>query len=147
MSFLGSLDISGSALTAQKLRMDIISQNLANANSTVKGTGEAYKRKLVVFSEKNADYSFSSSLDEAMNESSSLGGVEVSSVLEDKNAYTLEYDPQNPLANAQGYIEVPVINTVEEMVDMISASRSYEANVTVFNAVKSMANKALEIGM
>lgn len=146
MAFLNSLDISGSGLTAQKLRMDIISQNLANANSTVTETGEAYKRKLVVFSEKTGSGNFNLSLNDAINEVSSFGGVEVSAIIEDNDAYKLEYDPANPLANKSGYVEIPAINTVEEMVDMMSASRSYEANVTAFNSIKSMAKKALEIG-
>lgn len=143
MAFLTSLDISGSALTAQKLRMNIVAQNLANANSTVTATGEAYKRKSVVLSEKMNRESFSSSLDNAMTV---YGGVQVSDIYESEEAYTLEYDPSNPLANEDGYVEIPSINTVEEMVEMIAASRSYEANVTVFNAVKDMASKALEIG-
>lgn len=143
MAFLSSLDISGSALTAQKFRMNIVSQNLANANSTVTATGEAYRRKSVVFSEKINEDSFSYSLDNAMTAN---GGVVISDVYEDNDAYTLEYDPNNPLANEEGYVEIPSINTVEEMVEMLSASRSYEANVTVFNAVKDMATKALEIG-
>lgn len=144
MAFLSSLNISGSALTANKLRMEIVSQNLANANTT--NTNKAYRRKLVVFSEKLDNKSFSAELNDAVNEISSYGGVEVSKIIEDNKAVLLEYDPENPLANDEGYVEIPNINTVEEMVDMISASRSYEANITVFNAVKDMAAKALDIG-
>ncbi|HBR32915.1 MAG TPA: flagellar basal body rod protein FlgC [Clostridiales bacterium] len=143
MAFLSSLDISGSALTAQKLRMNIVAQNLANADSIVTATGEAYRRKSVVLSEKTDDLSFSSSLDQAM---SINGGVVVSEIYESDEAFIMEYDPGNPLANEEGYVQRPSINTVEEMIEMISASRNYEANVTVFNAVKDMAVKALEIG-
>jgi len=144
VAFLSSLNISGSALTANKLRMEVISQNLANANT--KGPEGAYRRKLVVLSEKLDNNNFSAELSDAINEVSSFGGVEVSAIVEDNKAFVLEYDPENPLANEEGYVEIPNINTVEEMVDMLAASRSYEANITVFNAVKNMATKALEIG-
>jgi flagellar basal-body rod protein FlgC len=144
MAFLNSLNISGSALTAQKFRMEVISQNIANAESTA--DGKAYRRKLVVLSERQNSFaeSFKNASQKIKTENS--GGVEVSGIVEDDNAVRLEYDPDNPLANDEGYVEKPDINTLEEMIDMMSASRAYEANVTTFNAVKSMAMKALEIG-
>lgn len=144
MSFLSSLNISGSALTAQKFRMDVISQNIANAKTNA--GEEPYKRKLVVFSEKTTKNLFSNKLNDAINKTEPFGGVEVKEIIEDDKPFLLEYDPDNPLANEEGYVQMPNINTVEEMIDMMSASRSYEANVTVFNAVKQMAEKALEIG-
>jgi flagellar basal-body rod protein FlgC len=140
MAFLGSLDISGSALTAQKFRMDIIAQNLANANTTRTENGEAYRRKLVVFNEKKLGNSFQKELGAA------LGGVEVSAVVEDGDDFKVEYDPDHPDADENGYVSLPNIDTVEEMVDMMSASRSYEANITAFNALKNMASAALDIG-
>lgn len=144
MAFLDSLNISGSALTAQKFRMEVIAQNIANAETTT--NGKAYRRKLVVLSER--PNSFLESLQDASErlKTEKNGGVEVSSIIEDENAVRLEYDPDNPFANGEGYVEKPDINTVEEMIDMMSASRAYEANVTAFNAVKRMAQKALEIG-
>lgn len=144
MAFLDSLNISGSALTAQKFRMEIISQNIANADSTT--GGKAYRRKLVVLSER--PNSFAESFKDASSKlrTENNGGVEVSGIVEDESAVRLEYDPDNPLANEEGYVEKPDINTVEEMIDIMSASRAYEANVTAFNAVKQMAMKALEIG-
>lgn len=144
MAFLDSLNISGSALTAQKFRMEIISQNFANADSTT--GGKAYRRKLVVLSER--PNSFAESFKDASSKlrTENNGGVEVSGIVEDESAVRLEYDPDNPLANEEGYVEKPDINTVEEMIDIMSASRAYEANVTAFNAVKQMAMKALEIG-
>lgn len=144
MAFLDSLNISGSALTAQKFRMEVIAQNIANAETTT--NGKAYRRKLVVLSER--PNSFLESLQDASErlKTEKNGGVEVSGIIEDENAVRLEYDPDNPFANGEGYVEKPDINTVEEMIDMMSASRAYEANVTAFNAVKRMAQKALEIG-
>ncbi len=144
MAFLDSLNISGSALTAQKFRMEVISQNIANAETTI--GGKAYRRKLVVLSERANSFaeSFQDAASKIKTENS--GGVQVSGILEDENAVRFEYDPDNPLANGDGYVEKPDINTVEEMIDMMSASRAYEANVTAFNAVKRMAEKALEIG-
>lgn len=143
MSFLNSLDISGSALTAQKLRMDVISSNIANANSTRTEDGGPYKRKMVVFQPAEGQ-SFSGLLNSL--EQSKLGGVEVSEIIEDSDSLKAVYDPDHQDADADGYVMMPDIDTVEEMVDMMSASRSYEANVTVFNAIKLMASKALEIG-
>lgn len=144
MAFLDSLNISGSALTAQKFRMEVIAQNIANAETTT--NGKAYRRKLVLLSER--PNSFLESLQDASErlKTEKNGGVEVSGIIEDENAVRLEYDPDNPFANGEGYVEKPDINTVEEMIDMMSASRAYEANVTAFNAVKRMAQKALEIG-
>jgi len=143
MSFLNSLNISGSALTAQKLRMDAISSNIANANTTRTEEGGPYKRKLVVFQPAGGQ-SFSGLLNSLGQ--TKLSGVKVSAIIEDKNALKAVYGPDDPDADADGYVMMPDIDTVEEMVDMMSASRSFEANVTVFNAVKMMASKALEIG-
>jgi len=144
MAFLDSLDISGSALTAHKFRLEVIAQNIANSETTT--NGRAYRRKLVVLSE--IPNSFQKNLRDAASrlKTENKGGVEVSGILEDENAVRLEYDPDSPFANEAGYVEKPDINAVEEMIDMMSASRAYEANVTAFNAVKRMAQKALEIG-
>ena len=144
MSFMKSMDISSSALTAQRLRMDIISQNIANANTTRTATGGPYRRRVAVLAEKPAD-NFSTYLDSAQGASAG-GGVIVSQIAEDMSPFKVAYDPTNPDADANGYVQLPNVDEVTEMVDMMSATRSYEANVTALNATKSMAVKALEIG-
>jgi len=142
MSFLSSLNISGSGLTAQKLRMDVIAQNIANADTTRTEEGGPYLKKSVVFTESGRGGSFS----EVLKGKQSPGGVTVTGIIEDQQAVKPVYDPDNPDANEEGYVMLPDINTTQEMVDLISASRSYEANITAFNAVKQMAQDALRIG-
>jgi flagellar basal-body rod protein FlgC len=144
MSFLKAMDISASALTAQRMRMDIISENIANANTTRTASGEPYQRRVAVLQQKQGD-AFSTYLDNAQN--ATMGsGVEVAEIVTDTSPYTLEYDPTNPDADADGYVRLPNVDEVKEMIDMMSATRSYEANVTALNATKGMAMKALEIG-
>ena len=143
MAFLSSISISGSALTAQKLRMQITAQNLANADS-VSVDGTPYRRKVVTLSERQK-VDFNSTLTTALEKSNSLAGVEVKSITED-DSVVVEFDPDHPAADENGYVTKPAIDTTEEMVEMMAASRAYEANVTMFNAVKNMASKALEIG-
>jgi flagellar basal-body rod protein FlgC len=145
MAFLNSLNISGSALTAQKLRMQVTAQNLANADTTVTEEGGPYRRKTVILAERRIP-SESYKYGKVEKEIKSFGGVMAVAIREDEEGFLLQYDPDNPNADAQGYVRRPGINTTEEMIEMIAASRQYEANITVFNAVKSMASKALEIG-
>ncbi len=144
MSFFGSMDTSTSGLTAQRLRLDIISQNIANANTTRTPEGGPYKRKAVIFESMNNRESF----DQVLNKhiSSRNNGVRVSEIVEDNKPFPLVYDPTHPDADEKGYVQLPNVNMIEEMVNMISASRSYEANVTAFNSMKAMISKALEIG-
>ncbi len=144
MGFLSSLDISASGLTAQRLRMDVISENIANIDTTRTDDGEPYRRKYVVFSAEENDGSFASYLQRG--EASGAGGVIVSQIGEDQSDFRYEYDPTNIDADADGYVARPNVDLSQEMVDMISAYRAYEANVTAFNASKDMAVKALEIG-
>ena len=146
MSFFGSLDTSASGLTAQRLRLDVISQNMANASTTRTENGGPYKKKNVVFEQiqNEAGTSFSAVLNK--KKQSGNNGVRVAEIVEDQSEGTLVYDPSHPDANEQGYVEMPNVNIIDEMVDMISASRSYEANVNSFNSMKSMFTKALEIG-
>lgn len=146
MGFLSSLEISASGLTAQRLRMDVIADNIANIDTTQTDTGEPYRRKYVVFKEKLADGRTFSDYLNGETAGSTAGGVSVSAVEADRSDFALVYDPTNPDANADGYVEKPNVDLSTEMVDMISAYRSYEANVTAFNATKDMAVKALEIG-
>lgn len=144
MDFLSSLNISGSGLTAQKLRMDVISQNIANAEVTRTENGTPYRRKMVVLSSINGGGSFRDALDKATNVKTS--GVQVRSVVEDQSPLVPVYNPNHPDADAEGYIMLPNVNTAQEMIDMLGASRAYEANITAFNATKAMVLKALEIG-
>ena len=139
MSFLGGMDISASGLTAQRLRMDVISENIANIDTTRTQDGTAYKRKYVVLQERTG--SFSDTLDRA-----AASGVKVSEIGTDTSRGDLTYNPTHADADENGYVELPNVDLTQEMVDMISAYRSYEANVTAFNAYKDMAVKTLEIG-
>lgn len=144
MDFLSSLNISGSGLTAQKLRMDVISQNIANAEVTRTESGTPYRRKMVVLSSIKGENSFRDALDKATKVKTN--GVQVQSVIEDQSPLVPVYNPNHPDANEEGYVMLPNVNTAQEMIDMLGASRAYEANVTAFNATKSMVMKALEIG-
>lgn len=145
MSVINGMNISASGMSAQRLRMDIISSNIANVNTTRDENGNVFRRKTVVFSEKNSD-SFDSVL-RSKTDTSGVGGVKVTNIIEDtETPLNLVYDPSHPDANEEGYVAYPNINTVTEMTNLISASRSYEANVTAFNATKNMALKGLEVG-
>ncbi len=145
MSVFGALDTSASGMTAQRLRTDIISQNIANVNTTRDADGNVYKRKTVVFQEKSPS-AFSNALNSAMGTTTNSRGVKVTEIIEDPSEGRKVYDPSHPDADADGYVTYPNVNTVTEMTNLIDASRSYEANVTAFNATKSMALKALEVG-
>lgn len=144
INFFDALHTSSSGLTAQRLRMNVISSNLANANTTRTPEGGPYQRKDVVFAAQPLQESFGSMLRSKM--SSSLSEVRVAGIVTDPRPPDLVYDPSHPDANEEGYVAKPNINVMEEMVNMISATRSYEAGVTVVNATKKMALKALEIG-
>ncbi len=146
MGIFSALDISASGLTAQRVRMDTISQNIANANTTRTADGTPYRRREVVFEERSDSNSFSQALETASNKLNGGNGVRVSSIVEDPTEFKKVYDPGHPDADAEGYVNMPNVDIVTEMVNMISATRSYEANVTSVNATKSMALKALEIG-
>ena len=144
MDFLTALQISSSALSAQRLRMDVISSNLANISTTRSPEGGPYRRREVVFASQPVDNGFGEAL--KMEIDNNLQKVEVADVVIDSRPPKLIYDPGHPDANASGYVGVPDINVIEEMVNVLSATRSYEANVAVVNASKSMATQALEIG-
>lgn len=146
MGYFGSLDIGASALTAQRLRMDTISQNIANVNTTRTENGTPYRRRLVVFEEKTQSTPFSDYLTANSRDRYAGKGVKVSKIVEDSSPLKKVYDPGNPDADDEGYVEMPNIDVITEMVNMISATRAYEANVTSINITKSMAMKALEIG-
>ncbi|MGD6849750.1 flagellar basal body rod protein FlgC [Rossellomorea aquimaris] len=152
MAIFTGMNTTASALTAQRLRMDVISSNMANADTTrgemVGGEWQPYKRKSVVMAPK--ENQFSSFLNKAMNtrDNQNVGsGVKVSRIEKDNETpFKMVYDPEHPDANGEGYVQLPNVDPLREMVDLISATRSYEANVTVFNANKAMLMKSLEIG-
>ncbi|RYG73878.1 flagellar basal body rod protein FlgC [Lentibacillus lipolyticus] len=150
MSIFHAINTSGSALTAQRLRMDVVSSNIANAQTTrasinENGDYEPYRRKMVVMEpERN---SFQSFLQQAAHTQSRPGsGVKVSAIKEDDTPFKTVYNPDHPDANEAGYVEMPNVDPLKEMVDLMSTTRSYEANITSLNASKNMLMKALEIG-
>jgi len=144
MGFMDSINISASALTAQSLRMDVIAENIANAQTTRTANGQPYQRKYVTFQQKEAS-SFSEIFRNTIGKNFGKG-VQVSSIGTDDSPFKLVHDPSHPDADENGYVRMPNVDTTHEMIDMISATRSYEANVTAINAFKNMALKALEIG-
>ena len=156
MSMFTAFNISASGMTAQQLRTDVISQNIANANTTRTSDGTPYVKKSVVFTEKTltsaqAGYSASSgTFADALRVASGgiVGdGVKVTSIYDDTTQdMNMVYDPSHPDADENGYVTYPNVNVVQEMTDLIDASRSYEANISAFNASKSMASKGLTIG-
>lgn len=133
MSLFKIFDVSGSAMSAQAQRLNVVSSNLANADSVTSSNGQTYKAKQVIFSAMQT------------NDPASTG-VKVTQVVEDPNPPKLMYDPKHPLADEKGYVSMPNVNVVEEMVNMISASRSYQTNVETMNAAKAMLLKTLSIG-
>jgi len=145
MSFLSSMNISASGLTAQKQRMDILAENIANVNTTRTEGGGPYQRKMVVFQPIEAQ-DFKSVLSRKAKENSPKGGVQITQIVEDTREFKAVYNPEHPDADEDGYVMMPNVDLMKETVDSMSASRSYDANITAFNAIKLMATKALEIG-
>jgi flagellar basal-body rod protein FlgC len=141
-----TLKITASGLTAQRLRMDVIAANVANAETTRTTEGGAYQRKLVVFRTDQPRNNFAPIGSRFTSEAAVTGGVRVDGILSDDSPGHRVYDPDHPDADEEGFVTYPNVNIVTEMTDMLSATRSYEANVTVFNALKAMALKALDIG-
>jgi flagellar basal-body rod protein FlgC len=144
MSFLSSMNISASALTATRLRMDVIAENMANSNTTRTENDEPYRRKYVVFQEIANDRSFESFMNRAQQ--SSGGGVRVVEIGTDMSEFKFDFNPAHPDADENGFVRMPNVEVVQEMVDMMSAFRAYEANITALNTFKDMAVKTLEIG-
>ncbi len=133
MSLFGPLDISASGMTAERLRMDVVASNLANANTTTGPDGQPYRRREVVLQEAPPSFG------------EVLGGVEVTGVVPSSDPLKRVYDPGNPAADAQGYVTMPNVDTVTEMVDLITASRGYEANVQALQDAKQMFTRTLDI--
>jgi flagellar basal-body rod protein FlgC len=144
MGMFDAMEVSASGLTAERLRMDVTAQNLANAQTTRGADGQPYRRKEVVLAERQEQGSFGAALSGAMN-GGKPAGVEVAAIAEDQTPLKQVYDPSHPDADANGYVQMPNVDTVAEMVDLISAQRAYEANVTAMQAAKQMFSKTLEL--
>jgi flagellar basal-body rod protein FlgC len=141
------LKTAGSALTAQRLRMDVIASNLANAEATSTPEGGPYKRERVVFEPALRDtMSKLGDKSSGIADGTATGGVVVRAILKDPEDPRMVLDPTHPDADADGFVAYPNVDLVTEMTDMLSASRSYEANITIVNVAKSMAQRALDIG-
>jgi flagellar basal-body rod protein FlgC len=151
MGLFDAIDISGSALSAERLRMDVTAENLANAQTTRGANGQPYRRKDVVLEQSPEGGSFGTVLSGAMGAAgagagaSQPSGVRVAGVVQDTTPNRMVYDPGHPDANAQGYVAMPNVDPVTEMVDLITASRAYESNVTAMQAAKQMFSKTLDL--
>lgn len=138
-----AMDVAATGMTAQRTRMDIIAQNIANVNTTRDENGNIYKRQTVVF-QQNSNVTFDTVLSNKL-ESFQARGVKIAAIVEDTTEGNMVYDPMHPDADENGYVMYPNVNTVTEMTNLIDASRSYEASATAFEAAKSMAAKGLEL--
>ena len=143
MSLFSSIEVSASGMAAQRARTEVLVENLANSETTRTPEGGPYRRKDVVFTEDSSIGSFSSQMDAALGPA--LSGVAVSEVAIDNSAPELRYQPGHPDADKDGYVAYPKINPAEDMVDLLGASRGYEANVAAITAVKDMINKSLDL--
>jgi len=145
MGYFSSLDVSASGMSAQRMRMDLISQNIANANTTRTENRTPYRRQVLLLG-TNATNPFSNYLTGSARSVLGDGKVKIKGIVEDQTDFRRVYEPDNPEADEDGYVSYPNVDIVTEMVDMISASRSYEANVTASTASKNMAMQAINIG-
>jgi flagellar basal-body rod protein FlgC len=147
MGVFDAMNVSASGLTAQRLRMDVASSNMANVDSTrgeyKNGVWEPYRRKMVVLG--SGESSFKNMFNKAVN-NGKMAGVKVNGIVNDQTPFKAVYQPEHPDANEEGFVQLPNVDPLKEMVDLMSATRSYEANVTALNAAKGMYLKALEIG-
>lgn len=147
MGIFNSFNVSASGLTAQRYRMDVISENVANANTTRTEDGSPYVRKVVTFEEKNGYHESFSTIFGRANDRYRAHGVKVAGTFEDtKTEGNMVYDPSHPDADENGYVTYPNVNIITEMTNLIDASRSYEANATALEASKKMAQQGLQIG-
>ncbi len=150
MAFVTAMNIVGSGLTAEQLRLDVISENVTNMNTTRTEAGGPYRRKIVVFQSESGRDGFRQAMAAAANASNrgyeKAGGVRVAEIVEDTTDLPLSYDPTHPDANELGYVEMPNVTLVKEITDAMAASQAYSANVTAFNTLKSVLSSSLEIG-
>lgn len=145
MNLFRSLEASASGMTAERLRLDLIANNIANANTTRTPEGGPFRRRVAVFAPQSANGAIDPLAVPGAGEAPG-GGVRVAGIREDMSPPRLRYEPGHPDADARGYVSLPNVDVIKEMVDMIGASRAYEANVTALNAAKGMFLRALEIG-
>ena len=152
MAFLGTINIVGSGLTAQQLRLDVISENITNMSTTRTENGEGpYRRKMVVFEAEGGRNSFRQAMANAAVGASNrgaekAGGVKVTDIIEDESDFPISYDPTHPDANEQGYLEMPNVILVKEITDAMAATQDYSANVTMLNPMKAVITDGLQIG-
>lgn len=150
MAFISAINIVGSGLTAQQTRLDVISENITNINTTRTENGGAYRRKITMFEAQDSRNSFRQKLAESSLASNvgnnTSGGVHVSKIVEDPSDLKTVFDPTNPDANEQGYVEYPNVTLVKEVTDAMAATQAYSANVTALNSLKTVISRALEIG-
>ncbi len=155
MAFLSSINIIGSGMTAQQARLDVISENITNMNTTRTENGDgAYRRKVVVFESEAGRDGFQMALSRAARRGrtvsnrryETIGGVRIAEIQEDPSELPFVYDPTHPDANEEGYVEMPNVTLVKEVTDAMAASQAYSADVTAFNALKQVIAKGLEIG-
>lgn len=151
MAFLGTMNIVGSGLTAQQLRLDIISENITNINTTRTENGDGpYRRKMVVFEAESGRDDFRMAMATAMGASNrgteTAGGVKVVDIVEDESDFPISYDPTHPDANEQGYLEMPNVILVKEITDAMAATQAYSANVTAFSTLKTVIARGLDLG-
>ena len=153
MAFFSSMNIVASGLTAQQMRLDVVAENITNATTTrTEGGNGAYRRKMVVFEAQAGRDDFRQAMARAAgglapnDEDTNAGGVKVTQIVEDPSPMKMVYDPTHPDANAEGYVEMPNVDTVKEMTDAMAATQAFSANVTAFNTLKAVVAKGLEIG-
>ena len=146
MSFWTTFDTAATGLTAQRFRIDVIADNIANANTTRGPDGKPYRRKIPIFASRDVSLPFDSDRSFGSASKRFCGGVRVVGIAQDPSPPRLVYDPNHPDADENGYVHYPNVNVLREMVDMIDASRAFEAGVTVINAIRSMYQQALSIG-
>ena len=154
MAFLTTLNIIGSGMTAQQLRLDVISENVTNINTTRTESGGAYRRKVVVFEAESDKNGFRAAMARAARRGAAVpnrryqvaGGVRVADIQEDSDENIIVYDPTHPDANEAGYLELPNVTLVKEITDAMAASQAYSADVTAFNTLKQVISRGLEIG-
>jgi len=144
VDFYNSIEISASGLSAERLAMDVIANNIANANTTHTAQGGAFKRQLVVYAEKSGDVEPVVGGDGDAQPNAG-GGVQALGIVQDNSPDRLVFDPSNPDADARGYVHYPNVSVVKEMVDMMAASRAYQANVTAIQEARNMTNAALNL--
>lgn len=155
MAFFSSMNIVGSGMTAQQARLDVISENITNMNTTRTESGGAYRRKITVMQAETGKNGFREAMSRAARKGHAVsnrgyeqaGGVKIVEIAEDQSELPIVYDPTHPDANEEGYVEMPNITLVKEVADAMAASQAFNANVTAFNALKQVVQRGLDIGV